>query len=106
MTGLRLRWNIVDENLAIRPRRRSSATSVVPCGITHIRCTRRPSGLRTRRAAERRWIRIPAARRRAYSGETSNPMHPPNKGSPLKEGENREREINIIYLYFSEIFFV
>src|SRR3954451_22731945 len=71
MTGLRPRWNIVDEDLAIRPRQRSRTTSVVPRGIIHIRYTRRPSGLRTRRAAERRWIRIPipAARRRAYGGE-------------------------------------
>src|ERR1044072_4732444 len=63
MTGLRPRRNVADEDLAIRPRRQSSTTSVVPRGIIHIQYTRRPSGLRTSRAAERRWIRIPAARR-------------------------------------------
>src|ERR1043165_9761234 len=59
MTGLRPRRNIVDEDLAIWPQRRSSTTSVVPRGIIHIQYTRRPSGLRTSRAAERRWVRIP-----------------------------------------------
>src|ERR1043165_8813133 len=95
MTGLRPRRNVVDEDLAIRPRRRSSTTGVVPRGIIHIQYTRRPSGLRTSRAAERRWIRIPipAARRRAYSGEIPNQVQPPNKGSPLEEGERREREM-------------
>src|SRR4051812_1560246 len=74
MTGLRPRRNVVDEDLAIRPFRRSSTTSVVPRGIIHKQYTRRPSGLRTSRAAERRWIRIPipAARQRVYSGEIPN----------------------------------
>src|SRR3954464_13940845 len=95
MTGLRPRRNVADEDLAIRPRRRSSTTSVVPRGIIHIQYTRRPSGLRTSRAAERRWIRIPisAARRRAYSGEISNPVQPPNKGSPLKGRREGGREM-------------
>src|SRR3954469_20208317 len=93
MTGLRPRQNVVDEDHVIRSRRRSSTTSVVPRGIIHIQYTRRPSGLRTSRAAERRWIRIPipAARRRAYSGEIPNLEQPPNKGSPLK-GRRKEGE--------------
>src|SRR3954463_7407566 len=94
MIGLRPRRNIVDEDLAARPPRRSSTTSVVPRGIIHIQYTRRPSGLRTRRAAERRWIRIPipASRRRAYDGEIPSQVQPPNKGSTLEEGEG-ERDI-------------
>src|SRR4051812_47916912 len=56
-TGLRPRRNVVGEDLAIWPRRRSSTASVVPRGIMHIWYTRRPSGLQTRRAAERTWIR-------------------------------------------------
>src|ERR1041385_9403704 len=95
MTGLHPRRNVVDEDLAIRPRRRSSTTSVVPRGIIHIQYTRRPSGLRTSRTAERRWIRIPipAARRRAYSGEIPNQVETPNKGSAHEDGERREREM-------------
>src|SRR3954463_12037787 len=98
MIGLRPRRNIVDEDLAARPPRRSSTASVVPRGIIHIQYTRRPSGLRTRRAVERRRIRIPipAARRRAYGGEIPNPVQPPNKGSPLKEGEKEEKR-KLIY---------
>src|SRR3954464_15640231 len=94
MTGLHPRRNIVSEDLAIRPRRQSSTTSVVPRGITHIQCTRCPYGLRTRRAAERRWIwiPIPAAQRRVYGEEIPNPLQPPNKESMLKEEENRERD--------------
>ena len=58
-----------------------------------------PSGIRTRRAAERRWIRIPtpAPRRRAYGGETPNQVHAPNNGNPCKGGEReRERELNVM----------
>src|SRR3954465_5323151 len=29
----------------------------------------------------------------AYSGEVPNQVQPPNKGSPLEEGEKREREM-------------
>src|SRR3954469_9288120 len=95
MTGLRPRQNVVDEDLAIRPRRRNSTTSVVPRGIIHIQYTRRPSGLRTCRAAERRWIRIliPAARRRAYGGEIPNVVQTPYKGSPLIGGRREEERI-------------
>src|SRR3954467_15376322 len=45
MTGLRPRRNVVDEDFAIRPRRLSSTTSVVPRGIIHIQYTLRPPGL-------------------------------------------------------------
>src|SRR3954464_7248546 len=94
MTGLRPRRNVRGEDLVIRPRGRSSTTSVVPRGIIHIQYTRRPSGLRTRRTAERRWIRIPipAAQRRAYGGEIPNPVQTPNKGSPLKGRREGGRE--------------
>src|ERR1041385_3574395 len=95
MTGLRPRRNVADEDLAIRPQRRSSTTNVVPRGIIHIQYTRPPFGLRTSRAAERRWIRIPipAARRRAYGGEISNLVHTPYKGSPLIGGRKEEERI-------------
>src|SRR3954464_10760085 len=99
MTGLRPRRNVADEDLAIRPRRRSSTTGVVPRGIIHIQYTRRPSGLRTSRTAERKWIQILilAARRHAYGGEIPNQVYPPNKGSPLEEGERRKKErINLM----------
>src|SRR3954466_14031107 len=97
MTGLHPRRKIFDEDLAIRPRRRSSTTSVVPRGIIHIQYTRRPSGLRTSRAAERRWIRIPipAARRRAYGGENPQPSVDSKQGESTrgrrKEGEREMR---------------
>src|ERR1043165_5140800 len=87
MTGLRPRRNIVDEDLAIWPQRRSSTTSVVPRGIIHIQYTRRPSGLRTSRAAERRWIRIPAARWRARIVEKS-----PTKCSLQTRGVRSRKE--------------
>src|SRR3954465_8486796 len=94
MTGLRPRRNIVDEDLAIWPRRRSSTTSVVPREIIHIQYTRRPSGLQTSRAAERRWIRIPipAARRRAYGGEIPTKCSLQTRGvHSRKEKGGRER---------------
>src|SRR3954463_6789569 len=50
--------------------------------------------------------RVAAARRRAYSGDIPNPVQTPNKGNPLIGGRNKEREIYIIYLYFSRIFCV
>src|SRR4051812_33067844 len=57
-----------------------------------------PPGLRTRSAAERRWIRIPipVARRRAYGGEIPNLVQTPNKGSPLK-GRRKEKERDQCY---------
>src|SRR3954469_1048211 len=87
MMGLSPRRNVADEDLAIRPRRLSSTTSVVPRGIIHIQYTRRPFGLRTSRAAERRWIRIPAARRCARIVEKS-----PTKCSLQTRGARSRKE--------------
>ena len=55
-----------------------------------------PSGFQTRRASERKWIRIPipATRRRAYGGEIPNLVQNLNKGIPTMEGE-RERDENL-----------
>src|SRR4051812_20009822 len=94
MTGLHPRRNVVDEDLAIRPRRRSSTTSVVPRGIIHIQYTRRPSGLRTRRAAERRWIQIPipAVRRRAYGGKSPTKCRIQTRGVHSRKEKEGERE--------------